>query len=345
MKDLRFIKHATDSYENECFEQLLEKEGMKGYGVYWVVVENLFGKPGYRAPISYLNILAGKMRIRKKYLQRIVTQYGLFKVTKKYFSAPQLAQTLEKNTRKQLPEKQTDTQTNENNTATITPQNCDNAPQYAHNTETISAFPHCNTLKMRDNLDRQDKRRKDKKKNTLSLNKARGKDVEKEKQCTSSQTPAQPVNHQAPPPPGASTTQQEQTALTPEELSHLLAQLPLQKSWIENLEGKTPQGTWIRTHIEKLLPEFESYLYLTGEEKTVQNIEDAKRRFFFWTRSRMGKETIGQLQETIRQSDPYRFEQLIDGKRFYYGYPIPDHAPPRPDDFAEWDEQAQMWTS
>ncbi|MCD8032159.1 MAG: DUF4373 domain-containing protein [Bacteroides sp.] len=52
MKDLRFIKHAADSYDNDCFVPLLEKEGFEGYGIYWALLENLFGKPGYQAPLT-----------------------------------------------------------------------------------------------------------------------------------------------------------------------------------------------------------------------------------------------------------------------------------------------------
>ena len=50
-------------------------------------------------------------------------------------------------------------------------------------------------------------------------------------------------------------------------------------------------------------------------------------------------------QSAAAPPDPYRYEQLVDGRRTYLGCPIPDGAPPRPDNTAFWNETARSWTS
>ena len=41
--------------------------------------------------------------------------------------------------------------------------------------------------------------------------------------------------------------------------------------------------------------------------------------------------------------DPYRFEKRIGGQRTYMGCPIPDEAPPRPEDNAIWNDRTKQW--
>ena len=50
--------------------------------------------------------------------------------------------------------------------------------------------------------------------------------------------------------------------------------------------------------------------------------------------------------EAVEQShslDPYRFEKRIGGQRTYMGCPIPDEAPPRPEDNAIWNDRTKQW--
>ena len=47
--------------------------------------------------------------------------------------------------------------------------------------------------------------------------------------------------------------------------------------------------------------------------------------------------------EQSHSLDPYRFEKRIGGQRTYMGCPIPDEAPPRPEDNAIWNDQTKQW--
>ena len=47
--------------------------------------------------------------------------------------------------------------------------------------------------------------------------------------------------------------------------------------------------------------------------------------------------------EQSHSLDPYRFEKRIGGQRTYMGCPIPDEAPPRPEDNAIWNDRTKQW--
>ena len=47
--------------------------------------------------------------------------------------------------------------------------------------------------------------------------------------------------------------------------------------------------------------------------------------------------------EQSHSLDPYRFEKRIGEQRTYMGCPIPDEAPPRPEDNAIWNDRTKQW--
>ncbi|MCD8031350.1 MAG: DUF4373 domain-containing protein [Bacteroides sp.] len=98
MKDLRFIKHPADNLYNNQFALLIQKEGYKGYGIYWALMENLFGQPHYQSPLQTIGLLATRLGLKKTVLLRIIKDYGLFQLTETHFSAPQLANTRQRQT-------------------------------------------------------------------------------------------------------------------------------------------------------------------------------------------------------------------------------------------------------
>ena len=44
---------------------------------------------------------------------------------------------------------------------------------------------------------------------------------------------------------------------------------------------------------------------------------------------------------TSPSSTPYLHEQQLEGRRIYNGHPIPDNAPPHPDDHSLWNDHLQ----
>lgn len=69
---------------------MIQKEGMKGYGIYWMLLEFLRLQNGYKADLRVLPILAQKMRVTVTTSKRIIYDYKLFEVNDTVFSSPGL---------------------------------------------------------------------------------------------------------------------------------------------------------------------------------------------------------------------------------------------------------------
>jgi len=106
-------------------------------------------------------------------------------------------------------------------------------------------------------------------------------------------------------------------------------------------------------YFDAALEEFKKHIVLHGKEEKMDSRKEVQSYFTYFTQA--GKRTSHELRmrllelDTHRQAaappDPYRYEQLVDGRRTYLGCPIPDGAPPRPDNTAFWNETARSWTS
>ena len=66
---------------------MIQKEGMKGYGIYWMILEFLRVQNGYKADVRILPVLARKMRVTVATLKRIIFDSGLFEVNNTTFSS------------------------------------------------------------------------------------------------------------------------------------------------------------------------------------------------------------------------------------------------------------------
>ena len=109
----------------------------------------------------------------------------------------------------------------------------------------------------------------------------------------------------------------------------------------------------LNKHFDTALEEFKKHIVLLGKEERMNSQEEVRSYFTFYTQA--GQRTSQELhmllqglekqQSAAAPPDPYRYEQLVDGRRTYLGCPIPDGAPPRPDNTAFWNETARSWTS
>lgn len=109
----------------------------------------------------------------------------------------------------------------------------------------------------------------------------------------------------------------------------------------------------LNKHFNTALEEFKKHIVLLGKEERMNSQEEVRSYFTFYTQA--GQRTSQELhmllqglekqQSAAAPPDPYRYELLVDGRRTYLGCPIPDGAPPRPDNTAFWNETARSWTS
>ena len=85
-----YLLHDANAGNNFKMMIMMQKEGMKGYGIYWMLLEFLRLQDGYKAELRVLPILAQKMRVTVTTLKRIIYDYALFEVNGTSFSSPGL---------------------------------------------------------------------------------------------------------------------------------------------------------------------------------------------------------------------------------------------------------------
>ena len=85
-----YLIHDANAGNNFKIMMMIQKEGMKGYGIYWMILEFLRLQEGNKADLRVLPILAQKMRVTVATLKRFIYESGLFRVDDTTFSSPGL---------------------------------------------------------------------------------------------------------------------------------------------------------------------------------------------------------------------------------------------------------------
>ncbi|MCC8188570.1 MAG: DUF4373 domain-containing protein [Bacteroides sp.] len=80
MNNLTFIKHSAAAKSDPRLSVLIDKEGLKGYGLYWMLMECLAHAPRLTASMEVLRVLKKQHRLSADLLQRVLENYGLFVV-------------------------------------------------------------------------------------------------------------------------------------------------------------------------------------------------------------------------------------------------------------------------
>lgn len=94
MKRDQYIPHEVSMRNTSEVMNLIEKEGMMGYGIYWALMEYLRTQDDYIGDIEVLKSLARQLRIRLPKLKRIMENYGLFSCTETTFLSPKLIEVM-----------------------------------------------------------------------------------------------------------------------------------------------------------------------------------------------------------------------------------------------------------
>lgn len=86
-----YLLHDANAGSNLKLMIMTQEEGMKGYGIYWMLLEFLRLQDGYRSSLKVIPILAQKARVTTATLKRIIYDYALFEVNETSFSSPGLS--------------------------------------------------------------------------------------------------------------------------------------------------------------------------------------------------------------------------------------------------------------
>ena len=94
MKRDQYIPHEVSMRNTSEVMNLIEKEGMEGYGIYWALMEYLRTQDDYIGDMEVLKSLARQLRVRLPKLKRIMENYGLFSCTETTFLSPKLVEVM-----------------------------------------------------------------------------------------------------------------------------------------------------------------------------------------------------------------------------------------------------------
>ena len=90
MKRDQYIPHEVSMRSTTEVMNLIESEGMAGYGIYWALMEYLRTQDDYTGDVRVLRTLARQLKTSLARLMRILEDYNLFEVTDYAFRSRKL---------------------------------------------------------------------------------------------------------------------------------------------------------------------------------------------------------------------------------------------------------------
>lgn len=329
MKRNFYLQHPLMAMSDPRMENLLDKEGPRGIGAYWIIIEKLSLLPDARAKLKYLHPYKSK-KLSIVYLKKIIREYQLFKLEEDGFFSPEELNPVKKKEKK------------------TAKSNRENVDSYAENDEKRKKVSENKPEKQAKN---QDNQLKDStiSKTCTEMIKENIKDIitaaAKEKETTATADNSLTV---------CDNYGQPQPTLHPiRPWREMVDELSEPTPWLEAVCMQSCYGELLMRHIEDALAFFKQHIEIYDKGNELLTISEVRR--YFANYAKAGKPTSQALHATLialdakqqatAPPDPYRYEQLKGGQRTYLGCPIPQDAPPRPNDKAFWDNEKHTWDS
>ena len=291
MKKDQYIPHEVSMRNTTEVMNLIENEGMAGYGIYWALLEYLRTQDDYVGDLRVLKSLARQLKTKLAKIESVLNGYGLFIVTDYTFRSRKLESAM-----KPLEDKRKAMSKQNVGKAEANRKQNEVKPEAEHN-----QVP-CNPLKT----------------NTeMVLSKVKESKVKKSKEITSSLSSSLPAWEQ------------------------YVDELQQEEQWKELMAMRTGLKQQFYTLYPRIVENFKQHVRLLGNEGRILSPSDAKHYFCFFLEpgSVTFKRLVAELQKPVDKGK-YKFEDRdpATGKRSYCGVPIPDDAPPRPNDQAVWSD-------
>ena len=125
-----------------------------------------------------------------------------------------------------------------------------------------------------------------------------------------------------------------------------------QAAWREVVCMQSGYGTLLMRHWEAAIGQFALHITAYGTGRQIKGINDAQYYFNSFVKlttasGKTLKATLEKLEACLQseadRSNPYLYEEHINGIRYANGCPIPSQAPPRPSPSAVWDDASDTW--
>ena len=88
MKKNFYFQHSLMSMFDPRMKHLVDNEGLRGLGAYWIIIEKLSILPEPRAQLDYLRAYCDSKKITLCYLKKIILEYNLFELEEDGYFMP-----------------------------------------------------------------------------------------------------------------------------------------------------------------------------------------------------------------------------------------------------------------
>ena len=122
-------------------------------------------------------------------------------------------------------------------------------------------------------------------------------------------------------------------------------ELDKEQQWKEIMAMRSGLKKEFFTLYPRIIDGFKEHVRALGKESAILSSSDAKRYFccYFTPGSYTYQQLMVQLKQPDKDHNPYEERDPTTGQRSYYGVPIPDGAPPRPNAQAVWNNETKQW--
>ena len=316
MKRNFYLQHQLMAMHDPRMQNLFDKEGPRGIGTYWIIIEKLSLLPAAKALLKYLRSSTSK-KLSITYIEKIIRNFQLFVLEEDGSFSPEELNPVKKKEKK--------TAKSDRANAVADAKNDENRQKNAEEKTENSNEKQANAL-------------------NTSTDKETSREVFKEniKDITTSAIKEK------------ETAAADDVNFNPiRPWQEVVDGLAVRTPWLEAACIHSGYGELLMRHIETAVDCFKKHIEVYDKWHNLLSESDARRYFVNFTNP--GQHTSQALYATLlaldakQQSaappDPYRYEQRIDGRRTYLGCLIPDNAPPRPDNTAFWNETTNSWRS
>lgn len=142
---------------------------------------------------------------------------------------------------------------------------------------------------------------------------------------------------------------EEELLLKAADAPDLLDQLRPDDPWAEAVMMRSGFSGLLARHWAEAIRQFRLHAEANDNLRGIRSLREAKQYFSSYTTHPVTGPALRKALEAHEarhpEANPYRFEDKgsCPGHRRYHGIPLPNEAPPRPDERADWDFDAQCW--
>ena len=330
-----YLQHPLMAMNDPRMQNLLDEEGLRGIGAYWIIIEKLSMLPEPRTQLEYLRPFCKNRKIPFVYLKKIILKYKLFNLEEDDFFSVEELNPVKKKEQKMVKNSKENVDSNAKNDEKLQKTSRNNSENHANNDS--------NSLNNNDIAKADNESFKENIKDIISAA------TVEEKDATATTT----INHSCPLNICNDYGQSQQMLHPVRPWQNMVDELTTRTPWLETACMQSCYGELLMRNIQKAVEIFKCHIELYDKGGDLLTMSEVRRYFVNYTKA--GKPTSQALRETLiafeakqRATLPpnaYLHEQLINGKRTYLGCLIPDDAPARPSDTAFWNEQEHRWIS